>query len=135
LFLPSATQMPHPFHPRHALSSGAASEAAVAAAIQSLLKNLQAAGFVCGWQLVWGELQGGWPPDWYVQSPGLVGEPPAAGSSEEAGGSSGSSSGERQLEHVSFQIKLLQPADIQASVALRSEDDGFWGRHVSSMIM
>jgi hypothetical protein len=33
-----------------------------------------------------------------------------------------------------FQAKLLQPADIQASVALRSEDDAFWGRHVSAMV-
>lgn len=33
------------------------------------------------------------------------------------------------------QIKLSQPADIEASVALRSEEEGFWSRHVSSMLV
>jgi hypothetical protein len=32
------------------------------------------------------------------------------------------------------QVKLLQPADISGSVALRQEDDGFWGRHASALL-
>jgi hypothetical protein len=31
-------------------------------------------------------------------------------------------------------VKLLQPADIEGSVALRAEEDAFWSRHVSSML-
>lgn len=32
------------------------------------------------------------------------------------------------------QVKLLQPADIEASVALRAEQDAFWPRSVSAML-
>lgn len=32
------------------------------------------------------------------------------------------------------QLKLQQPADIEGAVALRSEEDGFWSRHISSLI-
>lgn len=32
------------------------------------------------------------------------------------------------------QLKLQQPADIEGSVALRSEEDGFWSRYISSLI-
>lgn len=32
------------------------------------------------------------------------------------------------------QVKLLQPADIEGCVALRAEDDGFWSRHISSIL-
>lgn len=33
-----------------------------------------------------------------------------------------------------MQIKLGRPADIEGSVALRAEEDGFWARHVSGML-
>jgi hypothetical protein len=31
-------------------------------------------------------------------------------------------------------LKLQQPADIEGAVALRSEEDGFWSRHASSLL-
>lgn len=34
-----------------------------------------------------------------------------------------------------LQVKLLQPADIEGSVALRAEEGGFWSCHVSSMLL
>ena len=33
-----------------------------------------------------------------------------------------------------IQLKLQQPVDIEGAVALRSEEDGFWSRHVSSLV-
>ena len=33
-----------------------------------------------------------------------------------------------------LQVKLYQPADLESSVALRSEEDGFWPRAVSAMV-
>ncbi|GBF88207.1 hypothetical protein Rsub_00919 [Raphidocelis subcapitata] len=132
---------------------GVASEAAVAASLQRLLRRFEEAGYCCpgGWQLVWGELPGGWPPDWYLREPGLVGDVPGAegtDSSSSSGSSSGGSDGGSSSSSsdggsrgsggivggVVFQIKMLQPADIRASVALRSEEDGFWGRHVSAAV-
>lgn len=35
---------------------------------------------------------------------------------------------------LGLQLKLQQPADIEGVVALRSEEDGFWSRHVSSLV-
>eukprot|EP00892_Ulva_mutabilis_P005388 jgi/Ulvmu1/3220/UM015_0261.1 len=34
----------------------------------------------------------------------------------------------------SFQVRLRQPADIEGSVSLRSEENGFWSRSVSSIL-
>lgn len=34
-----------------------------------------------------------------------------------------------------FQIRVYLPADVQGSVALRAEEDAFWGRWVSSMLL
>ncbi|KAI8462490.1 MAG: hypothetical protein J3K34DRAFT_448048 [Monoraphidium minutum] len=115
--------------------NGAVSEAAAARAVSRLLASLQACGYICGWQVVWGDTPGGWPQDWFQQAPGLVGDVP--------GGAPGAAlqddlAGIVEMEGAPgqrvFQVKLLQPADIQASVALRSEDDGFWGRHASAMV-
>lgn len=36
---------------------------------------------------------------------------------------------------VGLQVKLHRPADIEGSIALRAEEDGFWGRAVSSMML
>jgi hypothetical protein len=38
------------------------------------------------------------------------------------------------LHAAQQQVKLQQPADIEGCVSLRSEEDGFWSRHVSSML-
>eukprot|EP00882_Tetradesmus_deserticola_P020951 GHRQ01022644.1.p1 GENE.GHRQ01022644.1~~GHRQ01022644.1.p1 ORF type:complete len:196 (+),score=84.50 GHRQ01022644.1:453-1040(+) len=95
--------------------------AAVVDSMQQLLNLLQQRGYVCGWQLVLGSLPGGWPADWSVSQQQLVGmedvqqqEPLPAG--------------------LTFQVKLHQPADIEGCVSLRQEEDGFWSRHVSSML-
>lgn len=34
-----------------------------------------------------------------------------------------------------MQVRLRLPADIEGSVSLRSEQDGFWSRSISSMLM
>jgi hypothetical protein len=36
---------------------------------------------------------------------------------------------------LKLQVKLQLPADIQGSVALRAEEEGFFGRHISSMLV
>lgn len=60
------------------------------------------------------EQPGGWPPDWFTKEPGFVGQlPGAAPGTSDPGSDDG--------RQITFQIKMLQPADIQASVALRSE--------------
>jgi hypothetical protein len=113
--------------------AGAASEAAAASALSRLLSRLEASGYACGWQLVWADTPGGWPPDWHDRAPGFIGPDgaPAAPGDLPDSDSPGSGPGPRPL---AFQIKVLRPADIEASVALRSEDDGFWARHVSAMV-
>lgn len=113
---------------------GVASNAAAAEAVQRLMSRLQQSGYTCGWQLVWGEQPGGWPPDWYRTEPQVVGQLPGSEPAENLEWISDLSGDLPVGAQQVFQLKLLQPADIQASVALRSEDDGFWSRHVSSMV-
>jgi hypothetical protein len=56
--------------PRGRPHPGAVSEAAAARAVQRLFDRLQSGGYVCGWQVVWGDQPGGWPPDWFKQASG-----------------------------------------------------------------
>ena len=107
---------------------GVASEADVLNAVAAFLERLKAVGYVCAWQLVWGEQPGGWPADWYASQPGVVGESiggggggSGSGSEGVGGGGNGGANGGGGASSVAFQVKLLQPADIRASVALRSE--------------
>eukprot|EP00775_Hariotina_reticulata_P007811 gene7811-8008_t len=104
-------------------TSRAAPARTVIAAVQRLLSLLQQGGYICGQQLVLGGQPGTWPADWDTQDSlvddfGLLdGElgPLQAG--------------------IAFQIKLKLPADIEGAVALRAEEDGFWSRQVSSMLV
>jgi hypothetical protein len=69
--------------------------AAVLSELQQLLQRLQQSGYICGYQLVWGSLPGGWPGDWAVSEPQYVdaddvlqqAEPIAGGSVFQVGGS------------------------------------------------
>lgn len=38
------------------------------------------------------------------------------------------------VDHNHTQVKLYKPVDIEGSIALRSEEDGFWQRSVSAML-
>lgn len=51
-------QNPHGRLQTHMHSAGAVSEQAAAAAITRLLDQLQSSGYICGWQVVWGEQPG-----------------------------------------------------------------------------
>jgi hypothetical protein len=53
---------------------GRATAQQLVAACQGLLGRLQAAGYICSYQLTWGGLPGGWPADW-ASEPGLQGDP------------------------------------------------------------
>jgi hypothetical protein len=55
------------------------------------------------------------------------------GASGDAGDAAGTGGGASAPARA-FQLKLLQPADIRASVALRAEEDGFSGAATSSMV-
>ena len=89
-----------------------ASEAAVVSLIVRLLDRLKAGGYCCSYQLVWGELPGGWPGNWMTVQATLEGGAPEQATPAPAG--------------LPFQIKLYLPADIEGSIALRSEEEGFW---------
>lgn len=53
-------------------SSQQAPAAAVLSELQQLLQRLQQSSYICGYQLVWGSLPGGWPGDWAVSEPQFV---------------------------------------------------------------
>lgn len=53
-------------------SSQQAPAATVLSELQQLLQRLQQSGYICGYQLVWGSLPGGWPGDWAVSEPQFV---------------------------------------------------------------
>ncbi|KAF6256925.1 hypothetical protein COO60DRAFT_59654 [Scenedesmus sp. NREL 46B-D3] len=95
--------------------------AALIASAQQLLDLLQRRGYICGWQLVLGSLPGGWPADWSV-------------SEQQLAGLEGVQQQEPLPPGLVFQVKLQQPADIEGCVSLRQEEDGFWSRHISSML-
>lgn len=91
--------------------------------ILDVLVMLQQGGYLCGWQLVWGSQPGSWPGDWTSREPQVVDADDVL---------------QQQLLPLPpgsvFQIKA-QTADIEAAVALRSEEDGFWSRIVSSLLV
>eukprot|EP00955_Chlamydomonas_euryale_P012820 138311-Chlamydomonas_euryale.AAC.2 len=99
--------------------SGRASQAAVLSLITTLLDVLLNQGYMCGYQVVWGEAPGTWPGDWMLSQARIAGEP--ADTATDARG-------------LVFQVKIHEPADIKGSIALRAEEDGFWSRAVSSMV-
>ncbi|PNH12105.1 hypothetical protein TSOC_001013 [Tetrabaena socialis] len=123
--------------------SCADASAAVVQAVVPFLELLRAGGYICAYQLVLNSHPGSWPQDWMLSQPTLLDEgadaasggaslssspsppaPPDAGPSGDAGA----------CGELLFQIKLHRPADILASVALRSEEGGAWPRTVSSCI-
>jgi hypothetical protein len=53
---------------------GRATAQQLVAACQGLLGRLQAAGYICAYQLTWGGLPGGWAADW-ASEPGVQGDP------------------------------------------------------------
>ncbi|GAX78310.1 hypothetical protein CEUSTIGMA_g5752.t1 [Chlamydomonas eustigma] len=105
--------------------------------VQQLLERLQSQGYMCGYQIVWGEVPGTWPEDWMKSQPRVVvAEQLMDGNAselDEAGNGAGSAS-KRVGSMMTMQIKLHMPADIEGGVALRAEEDGFWPRAVSSML-
>lgn len=46
--------------------------AEVLSALKQLLQRLQQGGYICGYQLVWDSLPGGWPGDWATSEPQFV---------------------------------------------------------------
>lgn len=86
--------------------------------IDHLLSKLQSSGYICGYQLVWGATPGSWPADWMLKGPRLAGDVPAQASAD----------------NMKFQVKLHLPADIEGCIALRAEEEGFWGPYVSAML-
>lgn len=62
----------HPVFSPAAGGSRQAPAADVLLGLQQLLQRLQQGGYICGYQLVWGSLPGGWPGDWAVSEPQLV---------------------------------------------------------------
>ncbi|KAG1667070.1 hypothetical protein FOA52_000433, partial [Chlamydomonas sp. UWO 241] len=97
---------------------GRASQAATLGLLTTLLDALKEGGYICSYQVVWGEAPGAWPGDWFVSQDRITGEAASAGA---------------DARGTVFQLKLHQPADIAGSIALRAEEDGFWSRAVSSM--
>jgi hypothetical protein len=117
-----------------------------------VLDALQAGGYCCGYQITWGSWQGGWPQDW-MQRPKLEGElppgtsqrllgqagaapAPAAAEALQGAGAAGrgAAEGGSPAAPVQFQVKVHLPADIEASVALLQEEEGFWGRSCSALL-
>eukprot|EP01023_Acetabularia_acetabulum_P018652 TRINITY_DN19420_c0_g2_i6.p1 TRINITY_DN19420_c0_g2~~TRINITY_DN19420_c0_g2_i6.p1 ORF type:complete len:230 (-),score=32.63 TRINITY_DN19420_c0_g2_i6:735-1424(-) len=84
--------------------------------IDQILIILQNSGYLLKYKITWGYLPGSFSGDWYLDP-----EPEKLGSLTD--------------QFNQFQIRIHRPADIEASVAMREEDDGFWGASVSSMLM
>ncbi len=149
--LPPAATAPGPATP-----SPSTPAAAVLRAVSPFLDTLQRGGYLCAWQLVLGEHPGSWPADWMLSEPQVVdsglGQPPlgtdpepssatasssstAAASTpdspQEAAGADGFAAEDLYTYPYPFQLKLHRPADIGASVALRSEEGGAWPHTVS----
>jgi hypothetical protein len=122
--------------------------------VLQVLEGLRAGGYCCGYQVTWGSWPGSWPQDW-MQQPRLQGELPAGTSAlllQQAGNASALAADEAAPAVVAaaapslqqqgsqlpgplaFQVKLHQPADIEGSVALRQEEDGFWGHACSGLL-
>ncbi|MEW5305544.1 MAG: hypothetical protein WDW36_008078 [Sanguina aurantia] len=106
-----------------AKADGPASQAAVLQLVSELMGILNTGRYMSAWQLTWGEQPGSWPPDWFTASPGIV-----------VGDAMDSGSADPAQPGMVFQLRLHQPADLAGSVAIRSEDEGFWPRAVSSML-
>jgi len=98
-----------------------ATELQVYGAINRLLEILQKNGYLCRYQIIWDEQPGTWPQDWMEQPVTLEGRPPSAT--------------EVAPQGLGFQIKLYQPAELEGSIALRSEEEAFWPSTVPNMIM
>ncbi|KAF5837526.1 hypothetical protein DUNSADRAFT_4219 [Dunaliella salina] len=97
-----------------------ATELQVYGALSRLLEILQENGYLCRYQIIWDEQPGTWPQDWMEQPVTVEGRPPSAT--------------EAAPEGLGFQIKLYQPADLEGSIALRSEEEAFWPSTVPNMI-
>ena len=62
---PSRTETPEPLQTN-------SKEAALLYLIIGLLDRLEAQGYMCRYQVVWGEAPGTWPQDWMIREPRVV---------------------------------------------------------------
>jgi hypothetical protein len=68
-----APQHTHTWCTPHLHTGGQVPAALLLQATRDLLSQLQAGGYLCGYQVVWGSLPGGWPGDWASSQPQLLG--------------------------------------------------------------
>lgn len=150
--LPPTATAPGPATP----SPSTPAAAIVLRAVSPFLDALQRGGYLCAWQLVLGEQPGSWPADWMLSEPQVVdsdlGQTPlevnpqpststassfstsarsTPNSPQEAAGADGFAAEGSYTYPYPFQLKLHRPADIGASVALRSEEGAAWPHTVS----
>eukprot|EP00798_Chlamydomonas_sp_ICE-L_P001943 gene1943-33354_t len=98
---------------------GRVTQAQLVMLFEGLYSKLKEGGFLCAYLISWGDLPGGWGADWMTN--GVLQsdlDPPSK---------------EEDALAAIFQVKAQQPADIGGSVALRSEEDGFWSRSLPTM--
>lgn len=100
------------------VNGGVARVRDVQQAVESVLRDLQSRGYAERVQVVWGSSNSDVPYKW-------EGDDAAAVRVTEDDAAS----------LAAFQVRLRRPADVEGSVSLRSEEDGFWSRAVSSMLI
>lgn len=113
-----------------AANGGIATPAQLQQAVSDTLQILKQGGFIDDFRIVWGATPN-LPARPYGEPTFPQPEEAAAGAdSSEAASGTASDTGSVSI----FQVTLRGPADIQGSVSLRGEEDGWWGRAESSLL-